>query len=178
MDATQSTPRISPCGDPLPELEIPMISSIIGCLGSEHQKLDSQILQLALAATRLASDPDSLTANQRAAEVWHDIRRDLWTHLQIEDELVSSWAEAGHAISPRLLDNLKAERQAMRNLIAALPAHPADQKPELQTVEERGTFARTLLALAQTLDSHVERYDGEVLPLILRELFHRSRTHL
>jgi hypothetical protein len=35
------------------------------------------------------------------------------------------------------------------------------------------SFAETLLALAQTLDSHVERYDGEVLPSILRALFHR-----
>jgi hypothetical protein len=38
---------------------------------------------------------------------------------------------------------------------------------------DRDVFARTLLALAQTLDSHVERYDGEVLPSILRALFHR-----
>jgi hypothetical protein len=28
----------------------------------------------------------------------------------------------------------------------------------------------TLLALARTLDSHVERYDAEVLPSILRAL--------
>jgi hemerythrin-like domain-containing protein len=170
MEATQ----MSPCGGPLPELEIPMINSIVRCLGSEHRKLDDHILQLALAATRLASEPDSIGASRRANEVWNEIRRDLWSHLQIEDELVFSWAESDHAISATLLDTLKVERQAMRDLIAALPVLAEGQEPELQTVEERATFARTLLTLAQTLDSHVERYDGEVLPLILRELFHRS----
>jgi len=32
-------------------------------------------------------------------------------------------------------------------------------------------YSQTLSALGRTLDSHVERYDGEVLPSILRGLF-------
>ena len=174
MEATQ----VSPCCGPLPELEIPMINSIVRCLGSEHRKLEDHIMPLALAATRLASAPDALEANRRANEVWNEIRRDLWSHLQIEDELVFSWAEADHAIQATLIDTLRAERQTMRDLIAALPVLAEGQEPKLQTVEERATFARTLLTLAQTLDSHVERYDGEVLPLILRELFHKSQASL
>jgi hypothetical protein len=41
----------------------------------------------------------------------------------------------------------------------------------MQTAED---FAQMLLALGRTLDSHVERYDGEVLPSILRALFHKG----
>jgi hypothetical protein len=134
--------------------------------------LDDHILQLAFAATTLASDPDALTANQRAVEAWDEIRCDLWSHLQIEDGLVFSWAEAHQAISGTLLDTL-IERQEMRKLVAALPALSPGVGSEPQTARDRGVFARTLLTLAQTLDSHVERYDGEVLPSILRALFHR-----
>ena len=35
--------------------------------------------------------------------VWDEIRQDLWSHLQIEDGLVS-WGEAHHAIPGALLD--------------------------------------------------------------------------
>jgi hypothetical protein len=177
MEATQFTTQMTPCGSPLPEPEVPMIKMInkmVTCLGSEHRKLDDHILQLAFAATTLASDPDALTANQRAVEAWDEIRRDLWSHLQIEDGLVFSWAEAHQAISVALLDILKIERQEMRKLAAALPALSSGLDREPQTAGDRGAFARTLLALAQTLDSHVERYDGEVLPSILRALFHSS----
>jgi len=44
---------------------------------------------------------------------------------------------------------------------------------EPQTAEDRNSFAQTMSALAMTLDSHVERYEGEVLPSILRALFHK-----
>jgi len=44
---------------------------------------------------------------------------------------------------------------------------------EPQTAEDRSGFAQTLLALARTLDSHVERHDAEVLPSILRALSHQ-----
>ncbi|MGO9455337.1 MAG: hemerythrin domain-containing protein [Candidatus Binataceae bacterium] len=165
MEATQvSTPMTRCCGS-LPDLEGPMINAMVSCLGSEHRKLDDLNMQLAFAATRLARDPDAVTANQRALQVWDQIRHDLWSHLQIEDELVFSWGEAHHAISDTLLDSLKSERQEMRKLMAALR--------EPHTVGDRSSFAHTLLALARTLDSHVEHYDGEVLPSILRELFPR-----
>ncbi len=155
-------------------VEVPMINTMVTRLASEHRKLDDHILELAFAATRLASDPDALTANQRAVEVWDEIRRGLWSHLQIEDGLVFLWGEAHHAISGTLLDTLKIERQEMRKLVAALPGLSSGLDREPQTAGDRGAFARTLLALAQTLDSHVERYDGEVLPSILRALFHSS----
>ena len=87
------------------------------------------------------------------------IRQDLWSHLQIEDELVFSWAH--QAISGTLLDTLKSERQEMRKLMAALRALSPGVDREAQTAGDRSTFAQTLLALARTLDSHVERYDGE-----------------
>jgi len=150
-----------------------MINTMVTCLGSEHRKLDDHILQLAFAATRLASDPEALTANQRAVEAWDEIRRDLWSHLQIEDGLVFSWGGAHNAIAGTLLDTLKIERQEMRKLVAALPALSSGVDHEPQTAGNRGAFARTLLALTQTLDSNVERYDGEVLPSILRALSHR-----
>jgi hypothetical protein len=57
----------------------------------------------------------------------------------------------------------------MRKLMAALHASSSGVKP--QTAGDRSDFAQTLLALTRTLDSHVERYDGEVLPSILRTLF-------
>ena len=90
-------------------------------------------------------------------------------HLRIEDGLVR-WGEAHHAISSALLDTLKNERQEMRKLIATLRELSSGVDRE-QTAGSRTAFAQTLLALARTLDSHVERYDTGVVPLILRALF-------
>src|SRR5271167_3570519 len=96
MEATQLTMQMAPCGGPLPDLEIPMINTMVACLGSEHRRLSELTMQLAFAATRLAADPEAVTARQRATEIWDEIRRDLWPHLQIEDELVFSWSKAHH----------------------------------------------------------------------------------
>ena len=171
MEATQITTQMTLCCGPLPDLEVPMINTMVACLGSEHRKLNYPIVQLAFAATRLASDPGAVTAHQRAVQVWDEIRHDLWSHLQIEDELVFSWAEAHHAISGTLFDTLKNERQEMRKLMAALRVLSSGVDREPQTAADRSGFAQTLLALARTLDSHVERYEAEVLPSILRALF-------
>jgi hypothetical protein len=172
VEATQVTTEMTLCCSPLPELEVPMINTMVACLGIEHRKLNYPIVQLAFAATRLVSDPGAVTTNQRALHVWDEIRQDLWSHLQIEDESVFSWGDAHHAISGTLLDTLKNERQEMRKLMAALRALSSDVDREPQTAADRIGFAQTLLALARTLDSHVERYDVEVLPSILRALFH------
>jgi hypothetical protein len=58
----------------------------------------------------------------------------------------------------------------MRKLIATLRELSSSVDRE-QTPGSRTAFAQTLLALAQSLDSHVEHYDSEVLPSILRALF-------
>jgi hemerythrin-like domain-containing protein len=173
MEAIEVTNQMKPCCGPLPELEVPMINTMVACLGSEHEKLNYSVVQLALAATRLAKDPEAVKANQRAMQVWDEIRRDLWSHLQIEDELVFLWGEAHQAISGTLLDTLKSERQEMRKLMAALRTLSSGTDGESQTAADSGDFAQTLLALARTLDSHVERYDTEVLPSILRALFQK-----
>ena len=171
MEAAQVATQMTPCGGPLPDLEVPMINTIVSCLCSEHRKLDQLTMQLALAATRLAVNPVAAGANQRAVEVWDDIRRDLWSHLQMEDQLVLSWGEAHQAISGALLDGLKIEHQEMRKLVAALPQ--LSSGVESESPRDRAAFAQTLLALARTLDSHIARYDGEVLPSILRALFRK-----
>ena len=174
MEATQITTQMTPCGSPLPELEVPMINTMVTCLGSEHRKLDDHILQLAFAATTLASDPNALTANQRAVEAWDEIRRDLWSHLQVEDGLVFGWGGAHHAISVTLLNALKVEHEEMRKSVAALPTLYSGVNGNPQTERDRAAFARTLLAFSRTFDSHVERYEGEVLPSILRAVFHKQ----
>jgi hemerythrin-like domain-containing protein len=174
MEATTEVTTDMPiCGGPLPDLEVPMITTMVTCLGIEHGKLNYRIVQLASAATRLATDPDSVTANQRALQVWGEIRHDLWSHLQIEEELVFSWGAAHQAIAETLLDTVKNERQEMRKLMNTLRTLSASAEREAQTAEDRSRFAETLLALARMLDSHVERHDGEVLPSILRALFHK-----
>ena len=173
MEAMQVATQMSPCDSPLPELEVPMINTMVACLGSQHRTLDGLIAQFAFAATRLAGDPDAVAAEQRAVQVWDEIRADLWSHLQIEDELVFSWGRAHHAISGTLLDTLNNERQEMRKLVAALPALSAGVDREPQTAADRDGLARTMLALARTLDSHVARYDSQVLPAIRRAVFHR-----
>jgi Hemerythrin HHE cation binding domain len=173
MEAKPFATKMTPCSSPLPELEVPMINTMVTCLGIEHRKLNGLDMQLAFAASRLARDPGSIAANQPALLVWDAIRQDLWTHLQIEDELVFSWGKAHHAISGPLFDTLKNEREEMRKLIAVLRALSPDGDREPQMAGDPKSFAQTLLALAQTLDAHVERYDGEVLPSILRALFHR-----
>ena len=174
MEATNEVTTHMPiCGGPLPDLEVPMITTMVTCLGIEHGKLNYRIVQLASAATRLATDPDSVTANQRALQVWGEIRHDLWSHLQVEEELVFSWGAAHQAISETLLDIVKNERQEMRKLMNTLRTLSSSAEREAQTAEDRSSFAETLLALARMLDSHVERHDGEVLPSILRALFHK-----
>ena len=174
MEATTEVTTDMPiCGGPLPDLEVPMITTMVTCLGIEHGKLNYRIVQLASAATRLATDPDSVTANQRALQVWGEIRHDLWSHLQIEEELVFSWGAAHQAIAETLLDTVKNERQEMRKLMNTLRTLSASAEREAQTAEDRSSFAETLLALARMLDSHVERHDGEVLPSILRAIFHK-----
>jgi hypothetical protein len=169
MEAKDFTIRKTPCGGPLPELEVPMINTMVACLGVEHRKLNGLDMRLAFAASRLAGDPDAIAASQQALRVWDEIRQDPWSHLQIEDGLVS-WGEAHHAVPGALLETLKNERQEMRNLIAKLHELSVGVDRKL-TAGDRSAFAQTMLALAWTLDSHVERYDGGVLPSILRALF-------
>jgi hypothetical protein len=165
--------QMTPCESPLPELEIPMIDTMVSCLGTEHKKLNDLDMQLAFAATRLARDPGTLAANDQALQVWDEIRQDLWSHSQIEDELVFSWGNAHDAIPSVLLETLNNERQEMRRLMTTLRATLPSAQGEPQEGTDPKAFAQTLLALARMLDSHVERYDGEVLPSILRALFHK-----
>jgi hypothetical protein len=172
MEAKDTMIRKMPCSSPLPELEVPMINTMVACLGVEHRKLNGLDMRLAVAASRLADDPGAITASQQALRVWNEIQQGLWSHLQIEDELVFSWGESHHPISDALVETLKNERQEMRKLMATLHELSPSVDRE-QTVGDRSTFAQTLLALARTLDSHVERYDGGVLPSILRALFHK-----
>ena len=154
----------------LPDFEVPMINTMVTCLGGEHRRLNDLNMQLAFAATRLVNDPGAVAARERALAVWEEIRHELRSHLQIEEELVFSWGEGHLAISDGLLETLKKERQQMGRLMSTLHALSAGGDRESQT---DGDFAQTLLALAMTLDTHVERYDGEVLPSILRTLFHK-----
>jgi iron-sulfur cluster repair protein YtfE (RIC family) len=149
-----------------------MINTMVTCLGIEHRKLYGLNMQLAFAANRHAGDACTITANQKALQVWDEIRHDLWSHLQIEDALVFSWGKAQQAIPGMPLDSLKNERQQMRQLIAAMHALSPGVEREPQSAGDRMAFAQTLLALARTLDSHVERYDGEVLPSILHANLH------
>jgi hemerythrin-like domain-containing protein len=170
MEATQITPQMISCGGPLPELEIPMINTMVNCLTIEHRRLDELNMRLAYAATGLAGDPGAVTTYRRAIEAWDEIQRRLWSHLQIEDELVLTWGRAHQAMSDEMIDSLAAEHQEIRELVAALPVWSADLESE-RSAADRAKFAHTLLALAQTLDSHVEGHEAEILPAILRALF-------
>jgi Hemerythrin HHE cation binding domain len=172
MEAKDTTIRTTLCSSPLPELEVPMINTMVACLGVEHRKLNDLDTQLAFAASRLAGDLDAITASQEALRVWDEIQQDLWSHLQIEDELVFSWGQAHRAISDSQLETLKNERHELHNLMTTLHelSSGADRK---QTAGDRSSFAQTLLALARSLDSHVERFEGGVLASILRALFHK-----
>jgi hypothetical protein len=172
MKHPQDKTQMTPCDSPLPELEVPMINTMVACLGLEHQKLNDLIMQLAGAATTLANDPGAVRANERALQVKDEIQLALRSHLQIEDGIVS-WGREHRAISGELLDIVKNERVEMRNSMSALRALSSGVDHEPQMAEDRSGFAQTLLALARTLDSHVERYDAAVLPSILRALPHQ-----
>ena len=172
MEAKDITIRKSPCSSPLPDVEVPMINTMVACLGIEHRKLNDLNMQLAYAATRLTKDPGAIEANKKASQVWDEIRHDLWSHLQIEDELVFSWGQAHQAISGSLVETAKNERQEIRRLMIALRAFaPRDREP--RTDEDHRTFGETLVALALILDAHVERYETEIMPSILRALLHK-----
>jgi hypothetical protein len=161
------------CFTALPDLEVPMINSLVSCLAREHLKLDEQIMQLALVATRLAANPNDNQTSARAMEVWEGIRRYLWSHLQIEDELVLTWGEAHRAIAVALGETLENERREMRRLLAVLGSY-AGLRGTSEDSSDREGFAKSLLALSRTLATHVERYEGEVLPAIQRALFHAA----
>jgi hypothetical protein len=169
VEAAQLMTHKTPCSEPLPDLEVPMINAILACLGSEHKKFTGLVTRLALIATRPVNGQDAVTANREAFEIWEEIRRSLWSHLQIEDELVYSWGEGHHAFSASLLASLSDERERMRKVLADLPAPSKGVAEEPQILTNHRA---TLLALTAILDSHVERYDGEVLPAIRRALFH------
>ena len=171
MEANQVTVDFTPCGGPLPDLATPMINAMVCCLASEHQRLNDLVVQLAFAAAKLNSDAASPQTLEHALELWDEIRELLYPHLQIEDELIFAWGEAHHAVPDSLLGRLKKERSELHRLIADLPTASQSDSPE------RGrALAETLLALADTLDSHVERHDAEVLPSILRAAFHPQKV--
>jgi len=171
MEIEQITAQAKPQADSLTHLKASMLNTMVSCLGQEHRRLEDRILKLALAATRLNNARDSLTLRQQAVESWDEIRNDLWSHLQIEDELVFGWGKDHHAISPTLLGTVQIERQELRKLLSALPDSAQAEENKTETTSDRATLAQTLSALAQSLDAHVERYESEVLPAILRALF-------
>jgi hypothetical protein len=65
MEAKSATIVTSRYSSPLPDLEVPIINTMVTCLESEHRRLNRLGVQMAFAATRLASDPDSIAANQQ-----------------------------------------------------------------------------------------------------------------
>ena len=170
MEAERFTAQMTPCSGPLPDLEVPMINAIVACLSSEHKKLNSLVTRLALIATRPVDSANAAAANRDTLQIWEEVRRTLWSHLQIEDELVYSWGAGHHAVSGSLLTALKDEREKLRKLLTDLPvvSSGAEEEPQILT-----DHRATLLALTAILDSHVERYDDEVLPAIRRALFRR-----
>ena len=170
MEAAQLTAQVTPCSEPLPDLEIPMINALVACLGSEHRKLSNLVTRLALLAARPIDMSNAAVANRDTLEIWEEMRRVLRSHLQIEDELVYSWGAGHHAFSASLLAALNDEREKLRKLLTDLPAVSSGAGKEPQILTEHRA---TLLALTAILDSHVERYDDEVLPAIRRTLFHR-----
>jgi hemerythrin-like domain-containing protein len=170
VEAAQLTAQMTPCSEPLPDLEVPMINAIVACLGSEHRKLNSLVTRLALMATRPVDSSNAAAANRDTLQIWDEMRRTLWSHLQIEDELVYSWGVGHHAVSGSLLTALNDEREKLRKLLTDLPAVPSGAEEEPQILTDHRA---TLLALTAILDSHVERYDDEVLPAIRRALFRR-----
>src|SRR5260370_35324234 len=110
MEAIEVTTQMTLCGGPLPDLEVPMINTMVACLGIEHKKLNYSVVQLAFAATRLASDPGAATA-KRALHLWDEIPRALRRHLQIEAELIFSWGETHRSRSHAQLVALNTDRQ-------------------------------------------------------------------
>ena len=84
MNGMQVTTETTRGGNELSELEIPMVNTMMTCLGREHRRLDEHILPLALAATRLASDPGALTAEVAALEIWDEIRAYLYSLCRLK----------------------------------------------------------------------------------------------
>ncbi len=169
MQARAVTIDNSPCSRALPDLEIPAINALAACLESEHRKFGRLIMRLAVAAAR-SSDDGTHGPPQPALELWSEIQRDLWPHLQIEDALVFSWGAEHRAIPPALHEAIRQERHEIRRLAAGLAEA---ETPEPRGREKAARLAQSLLDLAHALDSHVQRYDSAVLPVVRRAAFHR-----
>ena len=69
MEAAQLMTQKTPCSEPLPDLEVPMINAIVTCLSSEHKKLSSLINRLALIASRPVDGQTATTVNLDALEI-------------------------------------------------------------------------------------------------------------
>jgi len=82
----------------------------------------------------------------------------------------TGWSPGARSITQFQIKN---ERLEMRKSMGALRELSSGVDHESQAAEDRSGIAQTLLALARTLDSHVERYDADVLPSILRALSHQ-----
>jgi Hemerythrin HHE cation binding domain len=74
MQAKDTSIQKSPCSSPLPELEVPMINTMVACLGVEHGKFNGLNVQLAYAATRLANGACGAEASHKILRVWDEIR--------------------------------------------------------------------------------------------------------
>ena len=156
LPRTQMTFRCSS----LPELEVPMINTMVTCLGSERRRLNYTTLQLAFAATRLASDPGAVTANQLVLpKVWgrrDTALRSMVAFAKSKTVWCTLWGEAHHTVSGTLLDTLKNEREEMRKQRVLSVRCRRLQIVYRKSAGERNGFAQILLALAGTLDSHVQ----------------------
>src|SRR5580704_17337320 len=57
IEAKDTMIRKTPCNRHLPELEVPMINTMVACLGVQHRKLNDLNMQFAYGATRLVGIP-------------------------------------------------------------------------------------------------------------------------
>jgi hypothetical protein len=116
MEAKYTAIRKTPCSGPLPDLEIPMINTMVACLGVEHRKWNGLNMQLAYGATRLPTitpteaNPGSCGCGTRSGRIYGHTCRSK-----------TGWSPGAKRITRLRAHYSRSEqRQEMRMLIATL----------------------------------------------------------
>jgi len=143
-----------------PDSEVPLLNAIVSCLTREHQRFEEPLMRLANAATRLHSDPSNSKLYKDAVAAWSALSANLWTHLQLESDVVLSWGAARNDVPTELVEALRSEATRIRDLVKAF-----------DSAGDRLEAAKALSGLAHLLDEHIERQDHQLFPAIQRSLF-------
>lgn len=104
----------------IPNRVNPGIRHLAQELNREDSQLRSYLLDAALAALRLARNPESHALKDDAAQVWALIEPILSHHLNAEDSQVLPWVDEQGRLSTEVGRNVRESHERLRTLVGAI----------------------------------------------------------